>query len=304
MFKHKRILSVVLFVLSWGYIVFKFSTYDEYALLFRNLSSLPTINYLFLFIVLLLMPLNLWLEVYKWHTSVNLISNQTFSQSFSQVILGNAGAFITPYRIGEYPSRAYYLDNKDLFLSAIVLGFIGTLALEIINVGVGLPASLFYFIDSDMFVIVSTYILIFILFVVFFIFLPDFSNILWRRKFKHQQSVQVIEMLKNLTTSFLFKLILLSLLRYLVYTIQLYLILKFFAVDISILQALVAIPTYYMLVSITPSLPIADAAIRGSWGILVFQAYTYSVPSIAFATLFLWLINIVLPLIAVPFVKK
>ena len=303
MYKHKRIISILLFILSWSYLLYKLCTYQDYNLLFSNLKSLQWSNYLYLLAILLLMPLNLWFEIRKWHICVNKLEQQSFLASFRQVILGNAAAFITPYRLGEHPSRAYYLEDKDLFFSAMILGFIGAMALEFINVGIGLPAAVFYFNNSQVNIIWFVYGLILALLLVLFLMLPKFGRLLAEHK-NSQQVKQVVNMLSMLTKRFQLRLILLSLLRYAVYSLQLYLALRFFNIHLTLLQALVAIPTYYMLVSVTPSLPIADAAIRGSWSVVVFQAYTYDTPTIAFAAVLLWLINTALPLIAVPFVKK
>ena len=304
MFKHKRIVAVILFIVSWSYLIFKLCTYDEYYLLFSKLTQLDAVNYLFLLLILLLMPLNLLLEVIKWHISVNYVERQSFYKSFKQVILGNAGAFITPYRLGEHPSRAYYLDDKKNFFAAVVLGFVGSLALEIINVGLGLPAAFFYFLDAKYSTLLVFYMLVLAFVLILFIFIPDLGNLLSKRPTRNEQTKTMLETVCSLNTAYLLNILFLSLLRYLVYSLQFYLALRFFDITLNPLQALIAIPTYYMLVSVTPSLPIADAAIRGSWGILVFQAFTYDTPSIAFAAVMIWLINTALPLIAVPFLRK
>ena len=300
----KRVVSIIICVAAWSYLLYKLFTYEDYALLWNKIITLPSINYIFLVIILFLMPLNWWFEVEKWHVSVNRLKTQSFYDSFMQVLLGNAGAFITPYRLGEHPSRAYYLDDKNLFFPAVVLGFIGTIALEIINVGLGLPASVFYFSDPATTTLMIVYGVVLFVVIILFLLLPQAGHLLARHKKNNQQVRQVIDMLDSLSINFLLRLILLSILRYAVYCFQLYMALRLFGIDLGLLTVLIAIPTYYMLVSISPSLPIADAAIRGSWAIVVFQAYTYDTPAIAFAVVILWLINTALPLLAVPFVKK
>lgn len=300
----KRVISIIICVAAWSYLLYKLFTYEDYALLWNKIITLPSINYIFLVIILFLMPLNWWFEVEKWHVSVNRLHSQSFNDSFMQVVLGNAGAFITPYRLGEHPSRAYYLDDKNLFFPAVVLGFIGTIALEIINVGLGLPASVFYFSDPATTTLMIVYGVVLFVVIILFLLLPQAGHLLARHKKNNQQVRQVIDMLDSLSINFLLRLILLSILRYAVYCFQLYMALRLFGIDLGLLTVLIAIPTYYMLVSISPSLPIADAAIRGSWAIVVFQAYTYDTPAIAFAVVILWLINTALPLLAVPFVKK
>ena len=304
MYKNRRIVSILLIVVSWSYLIYKLCVFDDYNLLFSNLSRLPLHNYIYLAVILLLMPLNMFYEVYKWHISVNRVVRQSLGESLRQVMLGNAGAFITPYRIGEYPGRAYFLNDKSVFLTAVALGFVGTLALEIINVGFGLPASVFYFADSQPVAVFLSYAFILICAISLFLLLPKVGKWLKKRNYKDERSRNIIDTLCALDNRYLFNMLLYSLLRYMTYSVQLWLALSFFDIELTSLQALIAIPTYYMLVSVTPSLPIADAAIRGSWSIVVFQAYTTNTPAIAFAAVLLWLVNTVLPLLILPFIKK
>ena len=302
--KHKRLIATLLFIVSWSYLIYKLFIYEDYGLLFEKLANLPVTNYFLLSGVLLLMPLNMLFEILKWHISVNRVNKQTLPCSFRQVMLGNAGAFITPYRLGEHPSRAYYIENKDVFFAAVVLGFVSTIALEIVNIGVGLPASVFYFEDTQPAVVFIVYAAILFIAVTLFMLLPSIGKQLKKRKIRSQQTVRMLDTLNGLDNKYLIKILLLSLFRYLVYSLQLWLALRFFDIYLTHLQAIIAIPTYYLLVSATPSLPVADAAIRGSWSIIVFQTYTTDTPSIAFAAVLLWLINTALPLTVLPFIKK
>ncbi len=302
--KNKRLIAILLFIFSWSYMIYKLCVYDDYGLLFAKLSNLPVSNYFLLLGVLFLMPFNIFFEILKWHISVNRVNEQTLLCSFRQVMLGNAGAFITPYRIGEHPSRAYYIENRDVFFAAVALGFIGTVALEIINIGVGLPASVFYFDNTQPAVVFIVYGAVLFMALLLFMLLPSIGAHFKKRKIQNKQTIQMIDTLCGLDKKYLINLLFLSLLRYIVYSLQLWLALKFFQVDLSPLQAIIAIPTYYLLVSVTPSLPIADAAVRGSWSIIVFQTYTADTPSIAFAAVLLWLINTALPLIILPFIKN
>jgi hypothetical protein len=97
---------------------------------------------------------------------------------------------------------------------------------------------------------------------------------------------------------------LLSALRYAVYCVQMILILRFCGVDLSIGTMLTDILAYYMLVSVTPSMPVADVGIRGSWAIVVFSQHTANIPAIAMASILLWVVNAMMPMIVGTMIRK
>ena len=75
----------------------------------------------------------------------------------------------------------------------------------------------------------------------------------------------------------------------------------------SPLEALIAIPSYYLLVTVTPSVPIADAAVRGSWSVIIFSLFTQNIAAIAIAAILLWILNTILPMIVgtlIPHIKE
>ena len=47
---------------------------------------------------------------------------------------------------------------------------------------------------------------------------------------------------------------------------------------------------YYLLVTITPNVPVAEAGVRGAWALMLFGSM-----NAAFAGILLWIINTVLP---------
>ena len=96
----------------------------------------------------------------------------------------------------------------------------------------------------------------------------------------------------------------LHLLRYAVWMLQLWAVLAFCGVSLTPAQALWAIPTYYLLISIMPSLPAADVPIKGGWATVVFGAFTMNTPAILLAVTLIWFINTVIPTIIGAFMLK
>ena len=56
---------------------------------------------------------------------------------------------------------------------------------------------------------------------------------------------------------------------------------------------------YYLLVTITPNVPIAEVGVRGAWAIAVFGT-----PQAAMAAVVLWMINTLLPCVGWLFLRK
>lgn len=56
---------------------------------------------------------------------------------------------------------------------------------------------------------------------------------------------------------------------------------------------------YYLLVTITPNVPIAEIGVRGAWAIAVFGT-----PQAAMAAVVLWVINTLLPCVGWLFLRK
>lgn len=94
-----------------------------------------------------------------------------------------------------------------------------------------------------------------------------------------------------------FPVILWTLIRYLIWGLQLWAVLTFVNIQLTPLQALSSIALYYLVISIMPSLPAADVALKGGWAVIIFQQYTDNIPAIALAVSIIWIINTILPVL-------
>ena len=88
-----------------------------------------------------------------------------------------------------------------------------------------------------------------------------------------------------------------SAVRYCVFCLQFYLMLLFFNIEISPLQALAAIPVMYLLITFTPSLAAAEPAIRGSAAVFIFSVYSPDEVGILLTGILIWLVNFVVPML-------
>jgi hypothetical protein len=87
----------------------------------------------------------------------------------------------------------------------------------------------------------------------------------------------------------------LSLLRYIVFSFQFLLLLYCFDVSLIFYKSLFLIMLSFLIVSIIPTIAIAEIGVRGSVAILLFSYFAVNPISVFSATISLWLINLVVP---------
>ena len=94
-----------------------------------------------------------------------------------------------------------------------------------------------------------------------------------------------------------------TLLRYVVWGTQLWMVLRFCGIMLTPWQAVSSIAVYYFCISVFPSVPVAEVASKGGWAVLIFSKFTSHVPQIAIAVALIWFINTILPILFVYFKK-
>ena len=296
-----KVVKWLIVLLAYGYLAYQLATYDDYATLWTTLnfklsttlnSKLYTLH--LLAFALALMPINILLEAFKWRYLNRDIEAMSLREAQRHVYIGFIGAFLTPYRVGDFPSRAMCLKDKSRWGEATVMGFVGGVALTLVIVLIGLLPAVFYFNQTPAW----WQVLLAIVGCLFVgLLAPYFLQ-------KHSLNSKLSTEGRNETATLHSKLYTLnfiaaagwSLLRYVVFGLQLYLVLRWVGVAITPMEALAAIPFYYLLVTITPNMPIADVGIRGSWAIFVFGRYG-EVPLITAAVVVVYVINTLLPMV-------
>ena len=266
-----------------GYTLCTFEHYSDFALFFSGASGR---HYVALVVCLVLMPLNLLLEAWKWQTLLKPIEVIGIGEAMRQVCYGMAGAFVTPYRIGDYPARVLLLRDKSHYVPAMTLAVVGSVALTAVILMLGIPAFALSFTDFQGYFTGNgqTYVwLVSLLLGVVLLVLAIVPFMGKRYGIKYSDCGIIL---------------LQSLLRYFCFSLQLWLILYACGVALSPMVSVVSIPLYYLFVTVTPNMPIADVGIRGAWAVFVFGQYMHDVQaSIILATTCLWVINTLLPVL-------
>ena len=266
-----------------GYTLCTFEHYSDFALFFSGASGR---HYVALVVCLVLMPLNLLLEAWKWQTLLKPVEVMGIGEAMRQVCYGMAGAFVTPYRIGDYPARVLLLRDKSHYVPAMTLAVVGSVALTAVILMLGIPAFALSFTDFQGY------------------FTGNGQTYLWLVSLLLGVVLLVLAIVPFMGKRYGIKysdcgiILLQSLLRYFCFSLQLWLILYACGVALSPMVSVVSIPLYYLFVTVTPNMPIADVGIRGAWAVFVFGQYMHDVQaSIILATTCLWVINTLLPVL-------
>ena len=298
-----RLFNILLVVAAYVYLGYKLATFDGYDALVTGFSRADGRGYMCLAVALTLMPVNLLCEAWKWRTLMRNVQPMTLSEALLQVCYGCIGAFVTPYRTGDYPTRALLLRNHTAWAAAVTLGVIGSAAMLMVEVGVGLPAAALFAryktaVSAHSLLIAGATVIGLILVMI------GVVSILARREWSSQRLQAIFAELRQFSIRRMAEVTGISLVRYVVWGVQLALVLYFCQVQLSPMQLAIAIPSYYLLIGLLPSLPLADIAIRGSVSIVVFGTFSDNSAGIALAAVVVWTMNTMLPMLIGTFLQK
>ena len=293
----KNCLYVLILVIGYGYLLYRLILFEHYPALWEHLRSAGGRTLIALTLCVALMPVNMRLEALKWQFSLRRIAPVSFRDALKQVYCGMFGAFMSPYRVADYPMRTMQFEDKRNGVQAMLIGYYGSVVLTLVIVLLGIPSAVLFFAGEGQSTLWQ--ILLFSALVLLGVVL---CPLLLRYADRHTSETSALhhrlQALRELRFSDYCVLFLLSFLRYLCFSTQLWVLLYAFGVVLTPAQTLQAIPLYYLLVTVTPNMPAIDVGIRGAWGMLVFGHF---VPEAAagstLAIAAIWIINTILPVL-------
>lgn len=295
-YKYINLLArIIIGIIALIYIYFRLK--DDIDTRLSSLSVLSAKNYILLLIALLLMPINWGIEAFKWQFVIRKFEDIPFLKALKHVFTGITIGLATPNRIGEIPARVYLLDNKTQLTGLIGVTFLASFSQVIITflggfVAITLLKEHSLLITHHLFWIIIGSILIAILMLVyynakslltFFQKIPFLNKKKWLEKFSF---LSVEE--KSIVLLF-------SLLRYIVFVVQFYLVLRAFNIPLNDIAAISLIPLFFVISSFIPTFVISEIAVRGSVALVVFSLVSTDSLLIISAAVSLWIINVALP---------
>ncbi len=301
----KRVLYAVEWLIALSacsYLVYRLVVFDDYASLWASLGEMGWQEWSALVLCVALMPVNMAIEAWRWKTLMNdrlPVSDSQYipwREAHRQVYYSKLAGLVTPWRLGEYPARALIQGEWKKTLS---MGAVGSATMTAAIVLAGLTAlsgmgvaGCLGRLEHDRLALQAYLLLVIGALVALLVFLA-----LAPRLLRRWADVSRRLILLSLGQSFV---------RLLCWCVQLALVL--YALDaifnpqssIFNLQSLILnLPVYYLLVTVTPNVPVAEVGVRGAWAVFLFGSV-----NAALAGVLLWGINTLLPCLISPFLIK
>lgn len=237
--------------------------------------------------------LNWFLEIVKWKTLVRSIKSISFLESTAHTLGGLTASLFTPNRVGEYGAKALYFPKSER-KRVVGLNFLGNIAQLLATVFFGLiGASIFvieFGIELPWYKIarISVFMLVLGVFLIIGIKQRRFriNGFSWKRIRNFTRNVSGDIHRKNLS---------LSVMRYLIFSHQFYILLVFFGLNTSYWLAMSAITAMYLITSLIPMLFIFDVVVKGSVAVWLFGYLNISELNILSVVSLMWILNFVLP---------
>lgn len=224
-------------------------------------------------------------------------------QSVKSVLSGITMSIITPNGIGDYGGRMLGIEkskrsqalfyNGFLSLSQLLTTFIfGLLGLLAVRERLSLPI-------SDLVLLIISIALICIGLWVYFNSKFQFGFVkVFLLKYKQAISFEILRKRR-------FQVLFLSIIRYVVFCFQYYLLLRCFNFDIGIVETFCSIAVVYLCTAIIPTGWLSGLIVRGSVSFFVFQSVLHNGEFGVLASSLLWIINLLFPaLVGLYFIKS
>ena len=303
------ILFKVIIVLS----TYTFVSYKIYSSV--ESSQLRLINFRFdktkiliFIIVIFLMFINWLFESIKWQILVKNFKKINIKQSVISVLAGISIGIFTPNRIGEFVGRPYFLDSNKI-TSGVLATIVGSLSQSLTTILFGLLAINLYVSRNQQIIINHTNIYIVLAVSVLLVILISYVffnptvliKIIKKSKYlkKYENELNFMSFYKP---SDLRNILSFSILRYIIFFTQFYLLLLFFDVHIDLKQAIISVGLIYLFLFIIPGFALSEIGVRGSLAIFFLGIYSSDYTAIFSASILLWIINLALPAVVGTFI--
>jgi len=266
-----------------------------------SFTDIRVFNFILVFV---LMFVNWSLEALKWKISVQRVQPVSFFRSLKAIFSGVSFSVTTPNRTGEYLGRVLYMDdgNRLKVISLTILGsisqllvtiFFGLLGLLILRHGIAnVSLSVWMVWLKDIGIIGAS--LAFIVLTVFYFRIGWLVK--WIDKIPAiKKYIWLINELEKTDTTLLLRLLSISLVRYLVFATQYFLLFRFFGVEINWWQGFWATAIVFFVMAITPTIELFEVVKKMYITKEIFAIFTVNTLAIGFVTTTIWCINLVIP---------
>lgn len=253
-----------------------------------------------------LMMVNWGIEARKWQVVITRLQPISWLKCLKAIFTGTTLAFFTPNRMGEYMGRVLYIDegkriqavsltlvcSMGQLLVTLVLGVTGLIVIRAVLISQQSGAdSIVFWLNA---VLYASALAAGFLTLLYF----RLSWLIrWVEKIPRiERFVGYIRVLDNFNATILLRILSLSLIRYLVFVIQYYLLFEVFRVELNAWQVFWSVTVVFLVLAIVPTIALfTELGVRWKTSVEVVQLFSGNVVGILASSLAIWIINLVIP---------
>lgn len=299
-YKTTQKILIAISITSFIWVIYKlwtFAEWDHFILHLKNhQAQIPNL----LFFQVVLLTLNIGIEARKWQLLATPVSSISFLQSLKHVIKGIQLGLITPARTGEPIGKSVFFKSSDK-PKIVLLSLAGSTIQNFVILLSTIVAYLWIESGKEEFLLLftkqlSTPTLLWFVplmlpgIILFILISKKFS---YPRRIIHYFSTHS-QIIKQVKTSLIINVGILTIMRYMVFCLQFLLLLQFFGLTGSA-NGLFPVFLFYGAITFLPSTGAGDLGIRATVALLIFGQTAVSGPGIVIASMLLWFFNLGLP---------
>jgi uncharacterized membrane protein YbhN (UPF0104 family) len=237
-----------------------------------------------------LVAVNWGIEAVKWRYMIKKIESVSFSIAFKSVLAGVSISIFTPNRVGEFAGKIFFLKTTEK-VKATIISVIGSAVQLFVTILAALLAAILYYKLNNNVFLLSEYISFkeAISCAILFMFVGVMIMLYYMKKDAFKEYLVVYSKHEFI------RVFILSALRYIVFSIQYYLILLAFGIGHNMLNSLLLIAFVFFVNTVVPTFALTEIAVRTASGVFFLSTVTNDINAVVAASLILWVINLALP---------
>ena len=249
-------------------------------------------------LLFLLMLFNWGLEALKWKLMVAKIEKISFYKSIESVFAGITVSFFTPNRVGEFGGRIFFLEKADRVEAALISIF-GGMSQLLVTLTAG-SIALVYFLNKYVlldpgfyiFVVAMLLVALVVLYVIFFnisLLYKLAERFVFLKKYTHY--VKPLELFSKAEIG---RIVILSAIRYMIFTLQYWLMLRMMDVPLPLLPAITMISMTYLVMSV-PTFALTEFGLRSVVAVQFIGILSANSLGIISSSFSVYLLNVAFP---------
>ena len=260
-----------------------------------------------IWLVILLMFFNWGFEARKWQLAIGPVQKISYWRSFKATLTGITMASFTPNRTGEYFGRMLYVQEgkRAHSVSLSILCSFSQLIITLITGCCGLiylklHTNYQFTINRQLFnlwlnIFLSCTVFILLIFLLFY-FRISWLIRLFKKKWAASKFFSYIKILEDFNATFLLRILSLSLVRYIVFIIQYYLMFSVFGLSLSLAETAAGMSVVFLVIAIIPSFTfLSELGVRWEASIQIMELFGAGTVGILAASFGIWLVNLIIP---------